>query len=93
MTVEDKRNERINHNVIMESRSKMMITGVTAVENFDEQSVCLETAMGLLTIKGSELKVDKLNVDTGELNVRGNILGLVYSDNTAKSGIFSRLFR
>ena len=36
MNYEEKSFERPNHNIVMESRSKMMITGVRHVENFDE---------------------------------------------------------
>lgn len=93
MISEERLNEKMKHNIIMESRSRMMITGVTAVNNFDEQSVSLDTSMGELMIKGSELKVDKLNVESGELNVKGSILGLVYSDNHQRGGFLSRIFK
>ncbi|MGN0557598.1 MAG: sporulation protein YabP [Acutalibacteraceae bacterium] len=93
MISEERLNEKMKHNIIMESRSRMMITGVTAVNNFDEQSVSLDTSMGELVIKGSELKVDKLNVESGELNVKGSILGLVYSDNHQRGGFLSRIFK
>lgn len=89
----EKLNDKSNHNVIMENRKRIMITGVRSVENFDDTAVCLQTCMGQLTIKGSELKVDKLNVGSGELNVQGNVIGMVYSDSTAKGGIISRLFK
>lgn len=93
MINEEINGERAAHNVVMESRKKMMITGVSSVENFDEQAVSLQTSMGALTIKGSELKVDKLNVATGELNVRGNIIGMVYSDSASRGGLLTRLFK
>ena len=93
MINEEINSERVAHNVVMESRKKMMITGVSSVENFDEQAVSLQTSMGALTIKGSELKVDKLNVATGELNVRGNIIGMVYSDSASRGGLLTRMFK
>lgn len=89
----EKMNDRASHNVIMEGRRRMMITGVKSVENFDDTAVCLQTCMGQLTVKGSELKVDKLNVDSGELNIQGNVIGMVYSDSAAKGGFLSRLFK
>lgn len=93
MNYEEKNFERPNHNIVMESRSKMMITGVRHVENFDENSVVLDTNMGMLSIKGNSLKVDKLNVDSGELNIHGTVVGLVYSDETKNGGLLSRLFK
>ena len=50
--------------------------------------------MGELTVKGSDLKIGSLNVDSGEVNIDGNIYGLVYADAENRSGGFlKRLFK
>lgn len=90
---EDKRTVRLPHNIIMENRKKLVISGVTQVDSFDDQSVMLATSMGDLTIKGSDLHISQLNVDSGELNITGNIYGMVYSENDRSTGFFSRLFK
>ncbi|MBQ2676344.1 MAG: sporulation protein YabP [Clostridia bacterium] len=91
---EEKRTVKLPHNLIMENRAKLNITGVSQVDSFDEQTVVLITDMGELTVKGSNLHISQLNVDTGELNIDGSIYGLVYADsNASRGGFLTRLFK
>ena len=58
------------HNVIMEGRSKVSISGVTDVDCFDENTILIYTIMGELTIKGNcgimeETKLRKENSHDG----------------------------
>ena len=41
-----------HHNLILEDRSKLTLTGVTDVDCFDERMINLFTGLGELTIKG-----------------------------------------
>ena len=64
--------------------------------SFDDQIVIVETELGLLTIKGQNLKITKLSIDTGDVVVEGDILNLGYSEKTLdKKGtsIMNKLFR
>ena len=83
------------HNVIMENRGKLTVSGVEDVESFNEESVVLSTIQGMLTIDGSGLHINKLNVQTGELTVEGEISGLVYHNDgySKNTGFFSRIFK
>lgn len=81
------------HNVIMEGRKNLSISGVTDVECFDEQTAMIYTDMGQLTIKGSNLHLERLDTDAGDVAVTGNIYGLLYTDKPMKGGFFSRMFR
>ena len=52
--------------------------------------------VGLLTVKGNNLKINKLSIDTGDVSVEGEISNLGYSDPTKKSqeqGLFSKIFK
>lgn len=69
------------HNLIMENRAKVNLTGVKDIHSFDDEVVLVETELGILTIKGLDLKMNKLNLDNSELSIEGKILALVYSDN------------
>jgi len=91
----DKKAIKMPHNVIMENREKLNISGVNDVDSFDEQSVVIFTDMGELTVKGSGLQIQKFSVDTGELTVSGRVYLLSYSeDGYEKSGgFFGKLFR
>lgn len=83
------------HNAIMENRSKLMLTGVTDVENFDENKVYLYTQLGELVIRGKQLHVNEISLESGELTVEGEINALIYGDKdrTKKLGLLGKLFR
>ena len=71
MTIEDRKSNINNstnvvQNVILENREKLSISGVLDVLSFDDQIVILETELGLLTIKGDNLRINKLSLDTAE---------------------------
>ena len=82
------------HNVILEDRKHLTVSGVTDVDSFDEESVVLFTGLGELTVHGFNLHVNRLSVETGEVIVDGDIVSLSYRDELPKSGgLFGRIFR
>lgn len=83
------------HNIIMENRRRISVSGVTEVESFNEDEIILHTDMGVLVIKGTGLHINKLNTETGEVSVEGQINGLEYVESKAGKGVsvISRLFR
>ena len=86
----------IIQNLILENRSKLSISGVIDVFSFDDQVIILETELGLLTVKGENLRINKLSIDTSEVIVEGDIYSLTYSDKDLdkKSGsIFGKIFK
>lgn len=86
----------IIQNIILENREKLTISGVLDVLSFDDQIVILETELGLLSIKGENLKINKLSIDTGDVIVEGDIINLGYSekDIDRKNGsIFGKIFK
>lgn len=94
MQFDDKNIPRdIPQNIIIENRSKMSISGVSDVDNFDENTVVLYTNRGLLTVRGAGLHIERLSLETGELAVEGTIDGIEYSEETVSGGFWSRLFR
>ena len=86
---------KMPHNIILEDRKKLNISGVSDVDSFDEETIVAFTDLGELTIRGSELHINKLSVETGDLLIEGNIRAISYSDalNIAKGGFFSGLFK
>ena len=59
----------IIQNLILENRERLNITGVLDVLSFDDQIVIVETSLGLLTVKGENLRINKLSTDTEEVCV------------------------
>ncbi len=91
---EEKKTMKLPHNLIMEDRRMLTVSGVSDIDSFDEQTVILFTELGELTIKGYNLHINKLNVDTGELMVEGEIHLLSYADEQPqRGGFFSKLFK
>lgn len=86
---------KLIHNVIMEGRHKMSISGVTDVGNFDEGRVTLDTDMGALCITGEGLHINKLSVESGDVEIEGSINSCSYSDGKAKSpgGFLTKLLK
>lgn len=83
-------------NIILENREKLSISGVLDVLSFDDQIVILETQLGLLTVKGENLRINKLSLDTEEVIIDGEIYNLGYSEkdsNQKNTSIFNKIFR
>lgn len=99
MTVDERKSLNttgVIQNLILENRSKLSISGVLDVLSFDDQVVILETELGLLTVKGENIRINKLSIDTSEVIVEGDISNLSYSDKTTeknKSSLMSKIFK
>ena len=91
---DEKKMMKVPHTLILENRKSLTATGVSDVDSFDEQTVVAYTEMGELTVKGRNLHISRLNVDTGELTLDGEILSMYYTDSQpAGKGFFSKLFK
>ena len=53
------------HNLILEDRRRLSVSGVMEVISFDDSQVVMETDRGVLTVDGGELHVEKLSLDVG----------------------------
>ena len=100
MNIEDRKgnlnNTNVIQNIILENREKLSISGVLDVLSFDDQIVILETELGLLTVKGENLRINKLSLDTGEVIIDGEIYNLGYSEKDSaqkSSGFLGKIFR
>lgn len=86
----------IMQNIVLENREKLSISGVLDVLSFDDQIVIVETDLGLLTVKGENLKINKLSIDTEEVIVEGEIFNLGYSEkdiDKKNSGFLNKIFK
>lgn len=82
------------HNLIMEDRRSLSISGVSDVDSFDDQTVVVFTDLGELTVHGTQLHISKLSLEIGELMMEGNISSLSYSDQQPRNvGFFNKVFR
>jgi len=84
------------HNVIMEGRKRLSVSGVDDVESFDENEIIMSTSQGVLFIRGRDLRIEKLSLDSGDVVLEGEIDKLEYEDTVKPAsggGFFARLFK
>ena len=89
-------NVGVTQNLVLENREKLSVSGVLDVLSFDDQVVMIETELGLLTVKGQNLRINKLSIDTSEVIVEGDISYLAYSDKElekTKGSLISKIFK
>ena len=89
-------NPNIVQNLVLENRGKLSVSGVNDVLSFDDQVVMVDTELGLLTVKGENIRINKLSLDTAEVIIEGDISSLAYSQNTQEKSagtILSKIFK
>lgn len=94
---EDVSEKHREHRVQMTDREKVSISGVLHVDAFDEREISLETELGMLTLRGQDLHIESLDLETGEFTCGGLITGLQYTAGTrsrtgAARGLLERIF-
>ena len=89
-------NTNIVQNLVLENRNRLNISGVLDVLSFDDQIIIVETELGLLTVKGDNLRINKLSIDTSEVVVEGEIISLAYSNKDLDKkgeGFLGKIFK
>lgn len=66
------------HNLTLESRKKLTLTGITEVASFDDNFILMHTPLGDLTVQGEQLQLKSLSPDGGTVTVQGQIDTLSY---------------
>lgn len=83
------------HNIFIEERKKISITGIDDILSFDEDNIVLSTKIGELTIKGENLHINNLSLETGDISADGTITAVFYNENINRKdkNILSRIFK
>ena len=77
-----------DHKIILTDRKTLIVSGVEDVESFDDDTVIAYTVCGIITVKGSDFSINRLSVDSGELEIHGEIDNIAYSEGGKNSGGF-----
>lgn len=95
--MEDLVNKQRVHKLLLTNRKSCTLSGIVDVLSFDLNEILLETDQGMLMMKGSDLHVNRLTLEKGEVDISGRIDSLTYSDEakTMKNGesFLARMFR
>lgn len=95
--MEEKQQILKGHKLNINARKTASISGVNDVLSFDAGEVLLQTEQGVLMIRGSELHVNRLTLEKGEVDIDGRIDSLTYSDSAgggkSSESLLGRLFK
>ncbi len=81
------------HQLILDDRRRLSLSGVSDVDSFDDTTVVAHTALGDLTVRGHDLHISRLNVETGDLSLEGHVDLLEYTEPKPHGNPFRRWFR
>ena len=84
--------EQLPHKLNLSERSRLTMTGVTEVVSFDENTVVLQTSLGLLLVQGDHLQLKTLSLEGGQVAVDGHITALSYEEPRQPGSWRRRLF-
>ena len=70
-----------NHTISITERKNINISGVKKIESFDSLEFLIETSLGYLNIKGTDLALVRFDQEKKEVSIKGNIDGLSYLSN------------
>jgi len=86
-----------NHGITISERKNILVTGVKKIESFDNEEFFMETSLGFLVIKGSELEIVKLDTYQGNVSIKGILDSMAYIDSSSKkdkdNSLISKLFK
>lgn len=94
--MDDRKRAPSRHSLQIDRRENITVAGVMDVISFDEESVIAETEMGIIIIKGANLHVKRINLESGELIVSGEIDGIAYENaggGAKAKSLIGRLFK
>ena len=80
------------HRLSLEGRGVLNIDGVEDVSGFDESLVVLRTSQGELSIRGQQLHIERIDLESGVLQLKGHVQELSYDEPSEANGLWKRLF-
>lgn len=80
------------HSLSLDGREKLSVAGVEDVSGFDESLIVLTTAQGDLIIRGQSLHIERIDLDQGQLELRGQIQELSYDEPARDRSLWGKLF-
>ena len=88
--------ENLISEIKINDRKKISLSGIKKLVSFDPEEFLMDTTLGPLVLKGSNLEIVKLDTLSGNLNIKGKINSLTYldgRDSKMKNNVLSKLFK
>lgn len=89
-------NDTLSNSLTLDNRKNLRISGVKKIIYLNPTDFQLETILGNLNIKGSNLEMQMFDIDKGNINITGNIDSLAYSNKSQvkkEKGFIQKLFK
>ena len=80
-------------NIRITDRKMIALSGITAVDRFDDTTICLDSTLGALSVEGEELHITTLDLERGIVEACGRIDAVYFAADTPKNirrGLFGR---
>lgn len=75
----------------MENRESIELSGVKDVPAFNENDALICTDYGDISLKGSSMRLDALDLESGNVKIYGKITAIIYNDKLQAKGFFKRM--
>ncbi len=87
--------QNVLHTLILENRSTLNLSGVKEVSGCTDTSAVIFTVMGIMSLKGTGLRIIKYDVESGDLIINGKINSIIYTDRVGKKAttLADKLFK
>ena len=86
-----------SHKLVLNNRKTGLVTGVLDVLSFNLNEILLETEQGMLMVKGTDLHVNRVNLERERLICPAIFESISYSDiqspGKQAESLFGKLFR
>lgn len=83
-----------NHTVYIDNRESLVVTDVSDVASFSEDTVLFTLSQGGLMVKGENLHMQQLDLETGKAVLSGSVQSAVYiQKKNREKNLLSRLLK
>jgi len=84
-----------NQELKLINRNSLYLTGVKKIINLESDEFIVDSVYGKLIIKGNDLEVTVIDIDKGDLKLKGTVDSIVYSNIKSKNkeSIITKLFK
>jgi sporulation protein YabP len=69
-----------SHKLSLDNRKRLSMSGIKDVVSFDLAQILLESTLGMIHIKGNDIKVTRLSLEKGEVDIEGTVDSITYSE-------------
>ncbi len=85
----------VSHQLQINERKQIMLTGIKKINSFDNEEFLMESVMGMILLKGSDLEIVKLDTHDGNVSIKGKIDSFTYMDDNKKreESFLAKLFK